>query len=845
MSISPSQNLAELIPSEVILQELQSAVKALPTVASCPVNQAHKATLHPDNTAVWAVCQECGFTGDSVDILKAKYQTQSVESVVIRLEHSGMMKSVPRELVADYQLAKVRRASWTNFINESRHKLAKEQCDQRILQEFGALPPFRKEWQEGFGKFAGTANKEELCKLFDLNITRIADRMLLLPYFDMPGRLANLRIVSYNSKGMNYTDKSTNRSGGLFMLETVPANAEYVIAVDDPLVACKLQMHRMASVLTPLPIVAWHPDTRYWPIAPKRTVFWAPEPTVAMYNQARRVPGACVCTPSNTYDFNKLLQHRDVKNWIHHAMVHAKPWAAALKEHLLSLPEDEALRFSRDLDITPLETGEILFECTNDEKQVLSSVLDLRSSIKNVMVGDIKVIDKDGAWWTHTEKGRLIRVSNAPFVLEKSAHYEGKGSYLIGSLAMDGRVERFMAPAEQFVASPARWLRTFALKKGMGLVQVFSSWDRRLIDVATLLSPEKMPHVDSRAVVGWTPDMTKFTFPCVTLASGRVDECDMGLPTDNMPCVKVTGHPTPRSTWKDLSEDTPINRVFWAVLACVAANACSRHSDYPVRKIGVIGSQRTLSMISTALDLYTAQVGQINGLGKKLQEQTCHDVPVCLLPVGKFKPFVDWLESSGVHNVLVSLNQSQAALLGGKDWLFVDAQDASGPMQVHAGTNLLADVLRMVQTRLSPIDKLKPEVDILERMHVWGRANKCDIEKTVFDGAAKLIIPESIFGSVPVHEGFLFSLFSMIQADQISVSRAGFSKKPGEVEMADKHIRVVKSVLQKMMLPVGVSALTEELENAKWILKTTTNEWYLNRVSWDELYERWASLSGE
>lgn len=843
MSRSPLQNLAELIPSELILQELDSPVKSLPTVAQCPKDSAHKAILHPDSGSVWAACQDCGFTGDSIDILKAKFQNPSVESVITRLESSGVLKTVSRDAIAEYQASSIKRNSWTRFISESKQMLAKEQCDPRILQAIGATPPFRKEWHEGFGKFAGTANKEDLCRLFDLHNARTTDKMLLLPYFDLPGRMANLRIVSYNSRGLMITDRPTNRAGGLFMLETVSPSSEYVVAVDDPITACKLQLQRMMSVVAPLPIVAWHPETKYWPIAPKRTVFWAPVPSVAVYNQARKVPSSFICTPSSTLDFDKLLQHRDVKNWVHHVMVHSKPWALSLKELLLGMPEDDAIRFSRDLDITPLETGELLFECTSDDKAKLANILDVRSSIKNVMMGDVKVLDKDGAWWTHTEKGRLVRVSNAPFVLEKSAHYEGKGSYLIGTLTMSGRSERFMAPAEQFVGSPARWLRSFALKKGMGLVQVLSNWDRKLIDLATSMNPEKLPHVEGRAVVGWSPDMTRFVFPCVTLANGTIDERDMGLPTDNMPCIKLTGHPTQRSTWREFSEDTPANRVFWATLACVTANICARYFDYPVRKIGVIGPQRSLAQVSSTLDLHSIQISGTPGIMSKLQSHLGHDVPVGLVPACKFKPFIDWLEGSGVRNVLVSLNHSQAALLCGKDWTFIDARDFSGPIgHFHTGCNILVDMIRMVQTGAAGIDPTNPAAELLSRVYDWGRSNKCDIQKDVFVEAGKLILPESVYGSISPCEGFLFSLFSMIQDDQVSVSRAGFSKKPGEVELSDKHVKVAKSTLQKMMLPIDTNALTRELDQLQWLVKSTSNDWLIAKDRWEDLYGRWSGM---
>jgi hypothetical protein len=104
MSGSPSKSLIELVPHEVILQELESGVKSLPTVAKCPVDPAHKFRLYPDNESLWGVCDQCGFRGDSLDILKAKFKDTSIEGVITQLERKGVVNDIPRDLVLDYQL---------------------------------------------------------------------------------------------------------------------------------------------------------------------------------------------------------------------------------------------------------------------------------------------------------------------------------------------------------------------------------------------------------------------------------------------------------------------------------------------------------------------------------------------------------------------------------------------------------------------------------------------------------------------------------------------------------------------------------------------------------------------
>jgi len=503
----------------------------------------------------------------------------------------------------------------------------------------------------------------------------------------------------------------------------------------------------------------------------------------------------------------------------------------------------EAVRFARELDITPMESGEVFFECTASERERLSEILDLRASVRNTMLGDSKIIDRDNAWWTYTDKGRFVRVFNAPFSIDQSAHYEGKGSYLIGTVTTERKSERFMAPADVFMASPTKWLSKFALKHGMGLVRVMPGWDAKLIDISFQFNSEDIKHTDATAIVGWSDSFDSFRFPNLSLINGKVDECDMGLPTDDMPCVRVTGHPTKRSTWSAFTEDSPSNRVFWALMSCVAMNTSSRLLGHEPKKIGVIGPQRNLSLVATALNLPLVQAASANSISKRVGVYSMHDIPVCVVPTCGFKAFVNWLEGSGVRNILIHLGHLQAALLGGMDWVFVDARDMGGAMShFNSGTNLLADMVRVLQTVQK--DQSLDATGFLSLISEWIIDNKkCKQDSSVFVGAHELITPCSIYGALSSCEAFLFSLFTMMLENQASVSRSALSKKIGDVDITKSYIRVSKNLVQKMMLPVGVSVLTTELNADGYLLKSSASEWRIDRKKWDEQYARWLNLN--
>jgi hypothetical protein len=85
----------------------------------------------------------------------------------------------------------------------------------------------------------------------------------------------------------------------------------------------------------------------------------------------------------------------------------------------------------------------------------------------------------------------------------------------------------------------------------------------------------------------------------------------------------------------------------------------------------------------------------------------------------------------------------------------------------------------------------------------------------------------------------------LIQDDQISVSRVGMSHKVGEVEIAERSVKVSKSVMQKMVLPLAMSTLTDELRSSGYLERNGSSEWTMHRLQWDKAWEKWANLRGE
>lgn len=842
MAKAPSLN--EFISTPAILHELGSPVKSLPTVINHPDDDAHKLYLYPDDDGIWGVCEELDFYGDTVEIMKHHFGVRSLEQVLWKLEETGCIndrREITDKVITSYEIARTKRRNSLKFWSKCQNQMHELDCDPNILKEIGAFPDDSWQWWEGFGRFLGSAKKDELEKTLGKSLGIKAKDVVILPYFDLPQRLCMLKVLYIQHGELCCLDKPLigRECGGLFMSETVPYGTDIAIALDDPLLQLDIQYRRMRISSKPFPLIGYNKDTKYWPIWSTRLVFWGLEPTADMFKQARKNPQSAISTPQKAVDYLKLIDE-NVQGWFQCVMADAKPWMTALKEHLINIEQEYAEALLDQLQLTSEERGMLLYECDHDEKKVLQGLLSTEGIQKYVMIGDQKFIERENCWYATTPKGRLQRISNAIFTIDKSADFGSLGMYLIGTLSFENDTQIFRAPLNDFKKNPVAWLTKFMLDRGMGILQTIKAWNGRLLDVAYAFSASKIEHIVCSSKIGWSEDKTRFRFPTLTLYNGLIDDGDIGIPHgEGMPCLNVTEKTVAATYLQKLLAINNANRYFWAIFAMAVYNTCAVYFGLSKKKFGTIGNNKFVDIVSSALGLSTVQpVVSSHGLRKTLRAIQCHDIPYFIRPESHFNMLAEWLEDIVDKNVIVGLTTAQAFTLGNKKWSFLPVKDVEDDISYMTEfDNLIPVLIKGVQR--STVETVEDPIKFaLGIMKDWISGKIKDADLTIIDEAALLLRHHTPLGRISEGEKFVSTLVSLMKEGKIKVGRTGYTKAFHEISIGDTVITVSRSVFSH--LPVSSQDTTiKALEKEGLLDDSDISCLKIPRGKWDSICSTW------
>lgn len=843
MTNAPS--IYEFTSADVILHELGSHVKTLPTVIPCPKHPEYKMIVHPDGSGMWGACSEINFYGDTIDILRLHYGVRTLNEVLWKMEDAGCIhdrREITEKIVSEYEIDRIKRISFKKYWAECQHNMLKLKCDFDLGTLMGKEAPEDKPiWRESFARYVGsdlTKNVEhELAKRLAIK----AREVIMVPYYDMPDRVATLRIFYLKNGEVEYIDKQFGRSGGLFMAETVPPDSDLAIALNDPILMLKLQARHAVDSATPLPLIGYNDKTGYWPIWTKRLIFWGPEPTVQMFKQARKNPSSAISTPKKTVDPEKVTA-AESSVWLQHVITDAKPWVIALKDHILNIDKERAEAVLAELDLTGEEKGLLMYECDADEKQIVKGLMSAENVQRQAMIGDQKFIERDGTWSVVTPKGRLQRISTATFTIEKSADYGKQGMFLIGTVTSGGQSRKFCAPVKEFTANPVLWLTDFMLRRGMGILQTVKVWNKKLLDVAYAFSCQKIEHVTCSPVVGWSEDKVRFRFPNLTLYNGLIDDSDIGVPAYGNPCERVSDRMIASSVISKLVEMSDVNRYFWALFLLSVYNLTAKYVGVPFKKIGITGHTRMLDIFSSAIDLKFLNIPTRASVYRTAaSEVQYHDVPHCIIIEGNFKGVATWLEDVTEKNLMVGLNDMQGTIIGGINWLFLPIKDLAGDMShLKDVENLVPMYVKGLQ--LAGVQASSDPIVVAHRLiKEWLAQRLPEADLSVLDEAAMMIRHETPLGQVDYADRVICAIFSLARMGKIDFVNIGYGRNTDCVKLDSKYVIIPADIFLNFPVNGSQAVLAAELKKKGVLADSNLSEITVTRKYWDKLYDFWNS----
>ncbi len=684
-----------------ILKAVGIPVKAtLPTVTTCPFCQFNSLHVYADaRGGAWYYCRGCDFSGDSIE-LYAKRHSITLKTAIKQLFALKLFtKPVLTPSSADaYAVCAGKRKRLKEFWKSCRLAIRPRSpmpdC-LPLIQKFGLSLEWNIRWYREMGKFVGASNRRALSQLIR-GASVPARNFMVFPHQDMPGRICSAVLMSVGKSTRVYMHDQFSKvqEDGLYMLESTAPGLPTVYALGDPLMAMYLQRKHLLDSSTPLPIVAWDTctNTAWDALHAKRIILWDNGLTPRLFEQARRVNGLIAMQPSlgsiTAYEYvRRQFGSSSITTVMEHS---ALPWQTVFKNWILTSHPIDVAEALTSLALTAGEKQQLLGFCLSQaECDKVSEYLGSPNIAASIVYDGMVITERNGQWIMRKVQGGIdTLLSDAIIRLHKVLRYEADNkNYFSGVIEYQGKTIPFTDETSYVEKHTHTWLTNKVLDAGFARPRTNEVWTRKLINVAQSFEEPQTVLVSER--VGLDGD--SFNFPRFTISSsGMMPKPEFGAAQDVEPAADLE---MPQR-FTDSEIRTLLNSAvhgpaeFWAVMACIAANALAVQFDTARTCIGLVGRGAVLAG-RLASDAYSLlKVNLVNKRWKSYITDKCkHDLPVLLHHEprhGIWRRVVGWRENGGHSNIIAPLTAPAAACLSVTDnWVFVvgqeDLDDLPGP----------------------------------------------------------------------------------------------------------------------------------------------------------------------
>ena len=788
-------------------------------------------SIFQDGDGIWGHCPTCGFAGDGLTMLGMRYGTKTLDATLAHLDKTNIIKreEIPEKLLVNRERGRIVYESLGDFISTSGENVRNMHMDYRLCGALGVPKSGHPDWFDNFGKFLGCADKDQVARWLQTK-TPGGKSAAVIPYFDLPGRPTSFRLLGLYRGKLQHRDvfAGPNKTGGLYMLNDLKPNTEFVFAVEDPLIALAIQHASLSSLGKPFPVVAYQPGmTKSWPVFSPQLIFWGNVPTPDLFKQAKSVSGSRVSIAQDRNECAQLIHNGEVQRWLDTSIRSSLPWAEAMKQSLLSVSPMESIAFAADSGLTSGEAREVLFYCTSAEKTILSPILNLDAIDRFEIVAGKRVSKRSDGWWEIGAGHKAIKATNFTFNILESIYYNELGGYVKGDVQLGDKVSRFLAPTDELSKDANRWFREFTMKTGMGMSHTSKPWSRYLLDLATAFSDPNAPHSVLSAKVGWSADNTKFNLPGVTVYEG-VTRSDMAeLPPDKtLPVHLDSLTEWTQEQWQIAMDQSCIG--FWSLFNCVAVQLTAKLLRTPNScSTLIVGGEATVPIFCRQLGIEPIAVTKLTDNINRQLINNIHDIPAIVSTMPKTGKIENWLSSLETSNTVISVDRVNACRQFGQGWRFVSlpTQHARYPNYQWLGRALLY-FIRALQTGKVSEENLKkqPVKGPISFFADWLESTY-SVKADVIRDAAKLITHGALYANMPANVQCMFSLFDMILEGAVDV---GLNGKKRTVTVGAKQ--------------VDITLAHAAIADIPWKNVSGLPVINIPRNVWDDTYDKWHKL---
>lgn len=447
---------------------------------------------------------------------------------------------------------------------------------------------------------------------------------LVLPYYDLPGRLTGFLITQYSDEFMSrrafiaLTGFDMRRAeAGYFMLHTAmlppnPALRNSYFVTDDPFAALKLQCGQLKAGLGLLPLAAGYSGHEavstglsWQSLAYTPRLFHSGTYTADVVSQACTARGyVCVLPPEQVQRAANPSRNR-----IRLAAIRARAqtWQAALEHVLSNTNETAAQAFVTRLTID-LAKLQHFFRVRKHSlppefcARLLTQV-EAAPGIQTRVQKKLLVIERDGGWWSHTND----QICSAQIRINKVVHAESGEKLYSGVILVGGRELPFDDRAEKI---ERMGLLAYAAQHAAadGIMVLYGRrWNSRAHLAALQLHPPEIVHVSGRG--GWDARTSEFCFRDFSLTNdGSIKPCPYPRINHAVPQFPEPIDIAPL-TLHHLLTPSHENALLWSAFGAVAAGLLAPVVNRSTAPTACVGNEfRAAAAVGAALACGHARV---------------------------------------------------------------------------------------------------------------------------------------------------------------------------------------------------------------------------------------------
>lgn len=459
---------------------LERESDAVPASCPCPACGGRAATVYKNTTegGHWHHCGGCGFRGDMVETA-ASHWGVGVPAALRALSDSGFNVPEDAAAVSAYVSEIVeRRARFYAYWEASKARLIESRSPvvDKLRQKFrlcGRLSPGR--FASGPGSMFGASSWQEAQLLYEtINGGSKMFRgggwgdVLVLPYYGAPGLPAGFMFVGRDGGPGDRVYRAAGRIGsrqreaGLFGVDTLEtADAEFlphVLAVEDPLLALRLQTRHAATSARPLPVVSWCDDGRgnrtsdsWSAVGRRRPVFWGFEATPGLVFQAIQSDGLLSIVDledPNRDSVDHYVRLGPPADLLRRAFRTAMPWRDLLASWAAGPRLSQVVKLVSALEGYGVDVGRLATSIGVRVEAATSA-----RGVREARVGATRFVESDKGWFTLGPSGRSL-FSEA--VVRLDTVFGGGEPYYEGRILFNGHEVPFLEPASKLEGPHAR-----------------------------------------------------------------------------------------------------------------------------------------------------------------------------------------------------------------------------------------------------------------------------------------------------------------------------------------------------------------------------------------------------